>query len=275
VTNGTNLILYIFYSCNLLYQPQNNHIMKKTAIIIFSFLLVVFFALSVYAQQEDNQLYYCIKNIVKPEKIDEFKELQKKFASACKEYNYPFAYSAWQSSTPDFYFFWPVKDYNEAKEVMNKAWGDVIPNIEQDWGAKYQETVDAWDDFFIKSIDNLSYNPETSVDGLVYAEWWITYPKPGTGSEFNIFFKRAIEMDQKANFEYPIFRFQSDIGMSRPAIITVMWGKNPADLYAHSQEDGEILGEEVLEMWNDLKSKKRKSEKIPFWYMEDSSYSPE
>jgi len=61
---------------------------------IIAFLLVLFFAFSVYAQQEENQLVYCQKHTVKPEKIDEYKELMKKFASACKEYNYPFAYSA-------------------------------------------------------------------------------------------------------------------------------------------------------------------------------------
>ena len=247
----------------------------KTIKLIFTFLLALFFFQSVIAQQEEDQLYYCQKHTVKPEKIDEYKELMKKFASACKEQNYPFTYSAWQSTHPDFYYFWPVKDYNVGKEVMNKAWGSIIPNMEQNWGGKFMETFDSWDDFFIKSIDNLSYNPETSVDGLIYAEWWITYPKAGTGSEFNNFFKRAIEMDQKANFEYPIFRFQSDIGMSGPAIITLMWGKNPADLYAHTSEDGEILGEEMLEMWNDLKSQKRKSEKIPFWHLKELSYSPE
>ena len=129
----------------------------KKSLIICSFFIGVFFAFSVYAQQEDNQLYYCIKNIVKPERTEEFKELQKNFALACKENNYPFTYSTWQSSHPDFYFFWPVSDHNEAKEVMNKAWAEVIPNMDGDWGSKYMETIDGWDHFFLRSIDNLSY----------------------------------------------------------------------------------------------------------------------
>lgn len=248
----------------------------KTTKLITAFLSVVFLALSVYAQQENNQLYYCIKNIVKPEKIDEFKELQKKFASACKEYNYPFAYSACQSSYPDFYFFWRVKDYNEAKEVMNKAWGEVIPNMEQDWGAKYLETIDGWDDFFIQTIDNLSYKPETSVDGLVYAEWWIHYIKPGTDGKYRNAIKQAVEIHKKTNFEYPIPVFTGELGMnSRPAYITIFWGKNQADLYTHSGEAWENLGEEVQEMINDLSSTTRKFEKIPFWLQKELSYSPE
>jgi hypothetical protein len=124
----------------------------KIKIIILSFPFVAFLAPSVFAQQEENQLYYAIKHSVKPEKIDDYKELMRKFASACKEQNYLFPFSAWQSSYPDFYYFWPIKDYSSAKEVMNKAWGDVIPNMEQDWGSKFSKTLDGWDDFFLKAI---------------------------------------------------------------------------------------------------------------------------
>lgn len=70
----------------------------KKSIINFSFLFVAFLASSVFAQQKENQLYYAMKHSVKPEKIDEYKELMKKLAYACNEQNYPFPYSAWQSS---------------------------------------------------------------------------------------------------------------------------------------------------------------------------------
>jgi hypothetical protein len=243
--------------------------------IILSFLLVVFFALSVFAQEEENQLYYAIKNTVKPEKIDEYKELMKKFASACKEHNYPFTYSAWQSTHPDFYFFWPVKDYNSGKDVMEKAWGTVIPNMDQDWGSKFFGTVERWDDFFLRKIDTLCYNPETSIDGLVYAEWWISYIKPMTGMKYRKAQKRAVEMQKKAKSQYPVHTFQVGIGMSRPAYITVFRGKNATDLYTHLDKVWENLGEEVQGMINDLNSTTTKSERTPFWRQNDLSYTPE
>ena len=62
--------------------------------------------------------------------------------------------------------------------------------------------------------------------------------------------------------------------MNGPAIITVFWGKNPADLYAHARKDWEMLGEEVREMINYLSSTTRKFEKIPFWRQKDLSYTP-
>ena len=63
--------------------------------------------------------------------------------------------------------------------------------------------------------------------------------------------------------------------LTRDAFISVFWAKDQADLYAHIAEDWGILGEEVQEMINDLSSTINKFEKIQFWYMEDSSYSPE
>jgi hypothetical protein len=244
--------------------------------IIFAFLLVVFFAPSVFAQEEENQLFYTFKHEVKPEKIDEYKELMKKFASACKEHNYPFTYSAWQSTHPNFYYFWPAKDHNVAKEVMDKAWGTVIPNMDQDWGSKFFETFESWDDFFLRSRVNLSYNPETNVDGLDYAEWWIHYNKTGTDEKYRNAIKQGVDIHKKTNFEYPISTFRADIGMNnRPAFITIFWGKNPADLYTHVGKGWESFGEEVQKMINDFSSTTRKFEKIPFWRQKELSYSPE
>jgi len=249
----------------------------KTTKIIFVFLAVLLFAPSVIAQQMENQLYYVTKYTVKPEKIDEYKELMKKFASACKEYNYPFSFSTWQSSYPDFYYFYPVKDYNTIEEMGSAAW-KIVPKLESDYAKKLFETIESWNQFFLRGIDSLSYNPENGPvigEDLVYAEWWVNYHKTWTGSKYRNAFKQGVEILKKAKSEYPIYRFQSDIGMNGPAIITVFWGKNEADLNTHQDKGWENFGEEVQEMFNDFSSTTRKFEKIPFWYQKDLSYSSE
>jgi len=249
----------------------------KITKIIFAFLLVLLFAPSVIAQQTENQLFYTLKHTVKPEKIDEYKKLMKNFTSACKEHNYPFTIYGFQSLLPDFYYFYPVKDYNAVEEAGSEAW-EIVPKLESDYAKKLFETIESWDNFFLRGIDSLSYNPENGPvigEDLVYAEWWVSYHKTWTGMKYRNTFKRAIEMEKKANYEYPIYRFQNDIGMNGPAIITVFWGKNTADLYTHLAKDWEILGEEVQEMINDFSSTTRKFEKIQFWYQKDLSYSLE
>lgn len=70
--------------------------------------------------------------------------------------------------------------------------------------------------------------------------------------------------------------FTGDHGMNnRPAYITIFWGKNPVDLFVHSGESWEILGEEVQNIFNDLSSTTRKLEKNSFWYMKELSCSTE
>ena len=242
--------------------------------IILSFLLLVFFAPSVFAQQEGNYLVYAVKHKVKPEKIDEYKELMKKFASACKEYNYPVRISAWQSALPDFYYFYPIDGYNTIEQLRSEAW-KIVPQLGSDYAKKLFETIESFDDFFIRGIDSLSYNPATSVDGLDYAEWWIHYYKTWTGGKYRNAFKQAVDIHKKSNYEYRIATFKDDIGMSGPAIITVFWAKDPADLYTHTGKAWESLGEDVQTMINDFRSTTRKFEKIPFWRQKELSYSPE
>ena len=222
-------------------------------------------------------MFAALKHTVKPDKIDEYKELMTKFATACKEHNYPFSYSAWQSSHPDFYYFYAIKDYNAVQELNSESW-KIVPHMEADFAKKLFETIDSWEQFFIKSIDSLHYMPENPpVIGadLPYAEWWVNHHQPWTGWKYRNTFQKANEMSAKANFEYPIHRFRSDVGMNGPAIITIFWGKNAADLYAQSSKNWSILGEEVQNMIRDFRSTTRKFEKIPFWYQKDMAYSAE
>lgn len=250
--------------------------MKATKIIT-SFVCLILISSTLVAQRTENQLFYATKHTVKPEKIEQYKDLMSKYASACKEHNYPFAFSGWQSTNPDFYYFYRVKDYNTADEIGVEAW-KIVPKMESGYAKKLFETIESWDTFFLRNIDSLSYNPENgSVAGeeLPYAEWWINYHQTWTGGKYRKTFRKGVDMQKKTNFDYPIYRLQSDIGMNGPAIISIFWGKNPADLYAHMQKNWNNLGEEVQSMINDFGSTTRKFEKIPFWYQPEMSYSPE
>lgn len=246
----------------------------KTKTTILICVSVLFFAHSVLAQEAGSQLYTAIKHSVKPEKIDEYKELMKKFASACEQYNYSFSYYACQSALPDFYYFYPLLNYNNVEKISNESW-KIISDMESDYAQRLFDTIESWDQFFIRRIDSLSYEPENFMEireDLIYSEWWVSNYEIGTGGKYREAFKQAIIMEDKANFEYPISRFQSDIGMKGPAIVTVFWGKNAADLHNYVEKDWEIIGDEVRAMINDFRHSTRKLEKIPFWYEEDLSY---
>lgn len=247
----------------------------KITKLFFAFIIGLFITTSVIAQRNENQLYYVSKAKVEPERIEQYIELSKKWALACKEHDYPYSFSVWQSNIYDFYWFYPVDDYNQVSDINSKAW-EIVPNLEEGFPEKYFENLEYGENFFIRWVDSLSYNPQTSVDGLGYAEWWIHYMKPWTGMHFRKALQNAAEIRKNNNFEYPTAVLQSDIGMhGGSSYISVFWGKNEADLHLHQDKAWELLDEESQQMIIDLVPLRRKYEMISFWYQKDLSYSLE
>jgi hypothetical protein len=228
----------------------------------------------VFAQSNENQLYYALKHSVKTGKIDEYRNLMSQLTEAYEKYNYPFTFSGWQSLIANFYYFYPVDDYNQVENLFQEAW-KIIPELGEGFVQEFNRTIESWDDFFIRSIDSLSYNPENTTDlGLVYAEWRIRYYASGEGMKYFETSKLVNETYKKINYDYPVSIFQGDIGMNRPNFFSVFWGKNPPDLYAHQRNSWENFDSELKNRIGD-NSATRKFEIIPFWYQEDLSYSPE
>ena len=94
--------------------------------------------------------------------------------------------------------------------------------------------------------------------------------------KFRKAFRQAVEMQEKANSEYPTNTLHSDIGMNGgSSYISAFSGKDEADLYTHQAKAWESLGGETQQMIRDLTPIRRKFEKIPFWYQKELSYTPE
>jgi len=112
----------------------------KITKLIFAFIIGLFITTSVIAQSNENQLFYVSKATVKTERIEQYIELSKKRTSACKEHNYPYSFSVWQSNIYDFYWFNPVDDYNQVTDTNTKGW-EIVPNLEEGFPAKYFENA--------------------------------------------------------------------------------------------------------------------------------------
>lgn len=247
----------------------------RTTKLIFSIIIGLCVTTSAFAQSNENQLFYASKATVKADKIEQYIGLSKKWAEACEEHNYEFSFTVWQSNIYDFYWFYPVDDYNAVKDITAKSW-ELVPKLDEGFVKEYLENIEFSEDFFIHYIDSLSYTPETPVEGLVYAEWRISYNKPYSGMKFRKAFKHAVDMREQLNSEYPSGSLYGDIGMNGgECYIKVFWGKNPADLHTTQSETWNSFGEEVHQVIRDLQPSRRKFEVIPFWFQKEMSYSPE
>ena len=153
-----SLELIVFADCS--HSTQNIFKTKttptmKTIHLIFAFVIGLFITTSVIAQSNENQLYYVNKVTVKPERIEQFIEISKTWVSACKEYKYPYSISVWQSNIYDFYWFYPVNDYNHINEINSKGW-EIVPKLDEGFAKDYFENIEFLEDFFIRYIDSLS-----------------------------------------------------------------------------------------------------------------------
>ena len=246
----------------------------KTSRVIFGILIGLLISISALAQSSDTQLWYAMKFKIKPERLNEFVEYNKTYTSTCQENNYSFPIYVWRSQMYNYYWFTPIKDYNTVNEIMAEAW-EFIPNMEKGFVRDFYENIEYQEEFFIRSIDSLSYKPKQNVEGLDYIEWWVNYMKPWTGGKYRRAFKACCNMQELNDFDYPMLALHSDIGMpGGSSYIMVFRGKNPADLYNHFEKAVANLDLEAKTLFKELDAVMRKFEKIPFWYQKELSYIP-
>jgi hypothetical protein len=247
----------------------------KTTKTLVGVVLAMFLYSTVFAQE--NQLWYVHKFQVHPDKIGDFTASYKEYVKASKANKKEHAFHISRSLGPVFYQFQRVKNPNGAGMLSKEAF-QILDKMDESHVSKLFESIESWHGFFIQSIDSLSYYPEDAPvmgEDLLYAEWWIQHIKNGTMSTYANTFDMAVEKNKAAGIEYPIGRFEVTLGMEKPAIFTVFWGKNQADLYAHLTKVWETLGPEVQDMINNFEETNRKSSRIQFWVQPELSYQPE
>ena len=249
--------------------------MKTSKNLLLGVAITLFFSSTVLAQK--NQMWYVHKFQVHPDKIDDFKAMYKEYVKASKAHKKEHAFHISRSLGPVFYQFQRVKDNNGAGMLSKEAWR-ILDKMDESHVSMLWESIESWHGFFVKSIDSLSYYPENAPvmgEDLLYAEWWIQHIKNGSMSIYAKTFDLALEKNKAAGLTYPIGRFEVVLGMEKPAIFTVFWGKDPADLHAHLKKVWDALGPEVQEMINDFDEISRKSTRIQFWVQPELSYQPE
>lgn len=247
----------------------------KTIKSLVGVLLATFLYSSVFAQE--NQLWYAHKFQVHPDKIDDFRTSFSEYAKTSAANNKEHAFYVFRSLSPVFYQFQRVSDYNGADDLGTEAW-QIFDKMDKGQMSKLIESIESWHGFFIQSIDSLSYRPEGGPvigEDLLYAEWWIQHIKNGKMSTYAKTYDLAVKRNKASGITYPVGRFEMKLGMEKPAIINVFWGKNPADLYTHLQKVWDGLGPEVQDMINNFNDTRRRSSRIQLWLEPSMSYVPE
>ncbi len=251
----------------------------KQKLLSIAFCLIVCFTFATSSGQDSEpkgQLWFCWEATVNPTLSSQFIELQKDFQGLFKENDFPYAISGWTDNNFHYYFFYPVKSYNDKNDIYD-ALRTIIPQLGEEKWEKMWGTIMSHRTYFLKSLPEMSYTAEErrfSNDEMKYAIWDMLYVIPGKEDEIYALGKKLSALLMSKNYDDNIQMLEGDLGFEGSTYIGVLYGKNPADFWTQNRKMWELIGEEGQEIFNKWMSYIRKREFKQFWHLEGLSYSP-
>lgn len=180
--------------------------MKKYCYAGLMLLAIVLFPVpDLNAQGENDQLWYCWEETVKPDKVDEYLALSKEVIELCKKENYPFRFFTWSRSFGVYEWWGPIDNLGEINRI-EEEWTRIL----KIWG---EEKVKAYTETKLKHysktctlMGDLAYFPANRDpnEPLTYGRWIELYLKPGKMSE-------CISLIKKLNEHRASFGIQDNV----------------------------------------------------------------
>jgi len=156
--------------------------------VMFLAVMVLLPMLQLEAQdvKQNEQLYYCWEETVKPEMIDEYLELSKELLLLCKEENFPYPIYTWNHRSMVYELWSPLNSLTEI-DSLHAAWTKIIKK----WGEENYEAFNRTKlhnySKTINILSELAYmpeDPELTEDERNYGRWIEIYLKVGKQKEF-------------------------------------------------------------------------------------------
>jgi hypothetical protein len=163
--------------------------MKKhchTVILLAVMVVLPMFQVEAQEEKQNDQLWYCWEETVKPELWEEYLELSKEMLEVCKEENFPYPIFTWTHSSMVYELWTPLNSLSEI-DSLDAAWENIIKK----WGEEKYEAFNGTKlhnySKTVTILGDLSYmpeNPELTGDERIYGHWIEIYLKPGKQKEF-------------------------------------------------------------------------------------------
>lgn len=257
----------------------------KVSIILMVCFLAVLFVSSTRAQAEDegqkSQLIWMREIAVKPAMASEYVEAMKDYTALCKEQNYPFPFSVWGDGNFNYFYVYPVDDYQgpmtiyDASGEMLKKWGEEkVQNYEK----AMRSSISSYKDYFVEYLPEYSYipeNPRLKDEDMNYAIWDIAYIPLDKEAEYLKLAKEGASLMKNKNLAEPALFYTGRLGTKRPFYFSLGFGKDAADFWTANEKMWEQLGEEGGELYQKFMKLITKREFKQFWMINSLSYQPE
>jgi hypothetical protein len=257
----------------------------KASIILMVCLLAVLCASASWAQAEDveqkSQLIWMREIAVKPSMASEYVEAMKDYIALCKEQNYPFPFSVWGDGNFNYFYVYPVDDYQgpmtiyDASSEMLKKWG---VEKAQNYENAMRTSISSYKDYFVEYLPAYSYipeNPRLKDEDMNYAIWDIVHIPLDKEAEYLKLVKEGISLMKNKNIDEPLLFYSGRLGTKRPFYFSLGFGKDAADFWTANEKMWEQLGEEGGELYQKFMKLITKREFKQFWQIKSLSYQPE
>jgi hypothetical protein len=242
--------------------------MKKLTFLLSAILLLIL-TTKVSAQENNDQLWYCWEETVKPENIDDYLAISKEFLDLCKSENFPFPVFTWRAKPYTYELWSPINSLNDI-EKLNTAWKDLSEKLGEEKFKAFQNTKLHNRGYTCTIKNDLSYdpaNPEYGRNELKYSTWIELYIKEGKQKEYEEAQKWINEQRAQHDFGCWVFVATGDLGFETPCYIVMGSHKSREEHQKAFGEINEKMKEEWDEFMNRIQPLMRKPNKYYDWYL--------
>ena len=123
----------------------------------------------------------------------------------------------------------------------------------------------------------MSYYPENTTlapEEANFRYWGMCYVKYGKEKQVMENFKKIAAIFKEKKIPLGFETYQMEFGNDTPMFFYTEVGKSAAEFWASAEKSGEMMGEEVYEIWNETTKYFRKYEPTFGMYRPDLSYIP-
>jgi len=156
--------------------------------VMFLAVMVLLPMLQLEAQdvKQNEQLWFCWEETVKPEMIDEYLELSKEVMLLCKEENHPYPIYTWNQSPMVFEYWSPLNSLAEIdsistafEKIFKKLGEEKFEALNRNKLHNYSKTIT-----ILSELAYMPEDPELTDDERIYGRWIEIYLKTGKQKEF-------------------------------------------------------------------------------------------
>jgi len=228
------------------------------------------------AQENNEQLWYCGEETVKPEYIDEYLKLSKEFIEVCKLEKFPFAFYTWTSKPFVYELWYPVSTLNDVAEI-EKAWKKVTEKFGADKYAAFNNTKVKNRSYTMSIRNELQYtpkNPDYKRNELEFCRWIEYSLIPGKNREFEEAVKWMNGKRESAGAGHFVLYGTGGVGYETPVYVEMIGAKNHDDYVKQTGALGEKVAVSLKEYRSRIYPLTREMKEYDWWLLRDLSYQP-